>query len=200
MTIGMSPKGDPSEPASAGLDISANRHTTKWSARELMGRGLWEASGFLFAWSPRQFWSWRNCLLRLFGARIGTNVRIHPTARIAVPWNISVDNNTAIGDRATLYSLGKIRIGADVTVSQGAHLCAGSHDYRYTDMPLLKCPITIGPGAWICADAFVGPGIEVGEHAIVGARAVVTKAVESWTIVAGNPSRPVKDRPPLARP
>jgi putative colanic acid biosynthesis acetyltransferase WcaF len=61
-------------------------------------------------------------------------------------------------------------------------------------MPLLKPPIEIGDMAWICADAFVGPGVTVGEGAVVGARAVVVKNVEPWTIVVGNPAKAVGRR------
>lgn len=90
-----------------------------------------------------------------------------------------------------------MKIGAQATISQGAHLCAGTHDYRRADMPLLKPPIEIGRAAWICADAFIGPGVSVGEFAIVGARAVVMKNVEVGLIVLGNPMRVVGERPKL---
>ena len=185
-----------------GLDITANRRARKWGFGELVGRGLWEVLGFAFAWSPRQLWGWRNAMLRLFGARIGRSVRIHPSARVAVPWNIDVGDNSAVGDRAVLYSLGPIRLGADVTVSQGAHLCAGTHDHRRTDLPLVKSPISIGRGVWICAEAFVGPGVAVGEYAIVGARAVVVgEVVAPWTVVGGNPARgDRRSRPTPSRP
>ena len=180
-----------------GLDIAANRRATKWSPGELAGRALWECLGFAFAWSPRQLWAWRNLMLRAFGARIGRRVHIHPSVRIAVPWNLAVGDNSAVGDRAVLYSLGPIRLGADVTVSQHAHLCAGTHDHRRAALPLVKAEIRVGDGVWICADAFVGPNVSVGDHAIVAARAVAVRDVEPWTIVAGNPARPVGPRPPL---
>jgi putative colanic acid biosynthesis acetyltransferase WcaF len=61
-------------------------------------------------------------------------------------------------------------------------------------MPLQKPPISVGDQAWVCADAFVGPGVTVEEGAVVGARAVVVKDVEAWTIVGGNPARPLRDR------
>ena len=60
--------------------------------------------------------------------------------------------------------------------------------------PLLKPPIHIVDQVWVCTDAFVGPGITVGEGAIVGARAVALKDVAAWSIVVGNPARPVKKR------
>lgn len=177
-----------------GLDIAGNRRARKWSGRDLIGRGLWESLSFVFAWSPRQFWGWRNAWLRLFGARIGRAVHIHPSVRIAVPWNLDIGDNTAVGDGAILYSLGRITIGGNVTISQYAHLCAGTHDHLKLDLPLLKPPITIAEGAWVCADAFVGPDVRIGAAAIVAARAVVTRDVAPWKIVAGNPAREIADR------
>ena len=58
----------------------------------------------------------------------------------------------------------------------------------------MKPPIEVRDQAWVCADAFVGPGVVVGEGAVAGARAVVTKNVEPWTVVAGNPARFLKAR------
>jgi putative colanic acid biosynthesis acetyltransferase WcaF len=110
------------------------------------------------------------------------------------PWNLTVGDWSAIGEHAFVYNLGPITLGEKVTVSHRAQLCAGTHDYRRLDLPLLKPPIVIQDQAWICADAFIGPGVTVGEGAIVGARAVAMKNVESWTIVAGNPAQPVKKR------
>jgi putative colanic acid biosynthesis acetyltransferase WcaF len=130
----------------------------------------------------------------MFGAQIGHDVHIHPTVRIAVPWNLSIGDAVAVGDHAILYSLGRITLGPSVSVSQYAHLCAGTHDYRRRDLPLLKPPITVSEGAWICAEAFVGPRVVVGPFAIVGARAVVTRDVEAWTIMQGNPARKVGPR------
>lgn len=174
------------------LNIDANRKARKWSCVELAGRASWEMLGsLLFMLSPRQIWGWRNSLLRVFGAKIGKEVRIHPTVRIDVPWNIEIGNYTAVGDRVVLYALGKIRIGDKVTISQYAHLCAGSHDHRSPTMQLTKPPITIGSGAWICAGAYIGPDVTVGDGAIVGAYAVVAKNVAVCSVVVGNPAREV---------
>ncbi len=125
---------------------------------------------------------------------IGRNVQIHPSVCIAIPWNLEVGDWSAIGFDALIYSLGPVRLGQRVTVSQRAHLCAGTHDFRDPAMPLIKPPITIQDDAWICADAFVGPGVEVGRGAVVGARAVVVKDVADRVIVAGNPAREIGKR------
>ncbi|MEM0985414.1 MAG: WcaF family extracellular polysaccharide biosynthesis acetyltransferase [Pseudomonadota bacterium] len=180
--------------AAPSLDISANRSAIKWSNKALVGRVLWAMAHPFFAWTPRPLWVWRRALLRLFGASIGDLVQIYPSVRITIPWNLSIGKDSSVGDRATLYALGPISIGRAVTISQNSHLCAGSHDYRRSDMKLIKPPITIGDGAWICADAFIGPGVDIGEHAIVGARAVVTTSVDARMIVAGNPANVIRER------
>jgi putative colanic acid biosynthesis acetyltransferase WcaF len=184
----------PSQDAMPKLDIGANRYKRKWSRSELCGRALWALAQPLFQFSPRPCWAWRRWLLRRFGARIGRNVHIHPSVRIFIPWNLEAGDWSAIGFDALIYNLGVVRIGERVTVSQRAHLCAGTHDFRDPTMPLKKVPITIGNDAWICADAFVGPDVTVGEGAVVGARTVVVKDVSPWTIVAGNPAREIGRR------
>ncbi|MEO7931669.1 MAG: putative colanic acid biosynthesis acetyltransferase [Chthoniobacterales bacterium] len=148
----------------------------------------------LFRYSPRLLWGWRRQLLRLFGAKVGGNVHIHPTVRIFIPWNLRIGDWSSIGFDALLYNLGTLVIGENVTISQRAHLCGGSHDYRDTSMPLLKLPITIEDNTWICADAFIGPGVVIKRDSVVAARAVVVKNVDTGTIVGGNPALPFSKR------
>jgi putative colanic acid biosynthesis acetyltransferase WcaF len=133
----------------------------------------------------------------LFAARIGREVHLYPSVRIAVPWNLVIGDQSAIGDGAILYSLGRITIGARATVSQYAHLCAGTHDHHSTSFELIRQPINIGADVWICADAFVGPGVTIGDRTILGARAVAIGNLPSDVIAAGNPARIVKARSPI---
>jgi len=176
------------------LDIQSNRAEQKYTAAAQFRRVLWGAGKLFFRFSPRPCFGWRRFVLRGFGAKIGRQVHTYPSTRIYFPWNLAVGDWSAIGEDAFIYNLGQVTLGERVTVSHRAHLCAGTHDYTRTDLPLLKPPIEIGNQAWICADAFVGPGVVIGEGAVVGARAVVTKNVEPWTVVAGNPARVVKQR------
>lgn len=176
------------------IDVVHNRLATKWTLKEKLGRILWGLVRPLFLFSPRIFWGWRRSLLRLFGARVGFEVHIYPNVQIAIPWNLEIRDFAGVGDGAYLYSLGKITIGSRATISQRAHLCAGTHDYRDSTMPLLKIPIEIEEGAWVCTEAFIGPGVTVGEFSVVGARAVVTKNVPPHAVVAGNPARVIKSR------
>ncbi len=174
--------------------ISVNRAARKWTTRELFGRVLWGAAQPLFRYSPRLLWGWRRWLLRRFGAVVGSQVQIHPSVRIFIPWNLNIGDWSSIGFDALVYNLGYVQIGGRVTISQRAHLCAGSHDYRDPTMPLLKLPITIGDDVWVCADAFIGPNVEIGEKVVVGARSVVIRSVLQEWVVAGNPARNIRRR------
>jgi putative colanic acid biosynthesis acetyltransferase WcaF len=61
-------------------------------------------------------------------------------------------------------------------------------------MLLMKCPITVQEGAWVCADAFVAPGVTVGANSIVGARAVLLRSIPENVIVGGNPAKVIRKR------
>ena len=174
--------------------MAANRRAAKYTRAEQLQRVLWALAQPLFRLSPRPFFGWRAALLRLFGARIGPGVHVYPSARVFLPSLLEIGAGSAIGERAHLYNLGRVRIGRDVTVSQQAHLCAGTHDHEDPAMPLRRASIDIGSRAWVCADAFVGPDVTVGEGAILGARAVAMRDVPPWTIQAGNPARTLGER------
>jgi putative colanic acid biosynthesis acetyltransferase WcaF len=148
----------------------------------------------LFRGSFHTMNGFRAWLLRVFGARIGKRCIIRRTVRVYYPWQLSVGNLCIIGDEAEIYCLGPVTIGDRAMVSQQAYLCAGTHDYTKVDLPLVTMPIDIGPEAWVCARAFVGPGVKVGEGAVVAACAVVVKEVRPWMIVGGNPAKEIKRR------
>jgi len=180
--------------ANVALDIGANRAARKYDRGEMARRALWEIGRWLFRFSPRPLFAWRRTLLRLFGARIGKEVHIYPSAVIFMPWNLTIGDWSAVGESAYIYNLGPVTIGRSVTISQRAHLCAGTHDYTSPDMALLRPPIVVDDEAWVCADAFVGPGVTIGAGAVLGARAVAVRDVPPWMIAVGNPARPIKPR------
>jgi putative colanic acid biosynthesis acetyltransferase WcaF len=98
----------------------------------------------------------------------------------------------------TRPSGGIASFGREAIVSQHVHLCTATHDVQ-GDFQLMAAPIDIGDHAWIAADAFVGPGVQIGEGAVVGARCVTTRSVEARLIVVGNPARAVGSRKTSAR-
>ena len=176
------------------LDIVANRAASKYTRHELFLRVLWCFGKLLFRLTPRPCFGLRRSILRSFGAKVGENVNIYPSATIYYPWNLAIGGGSAIGEWALVYNLGKVSIGSRTTISQRVHLCAGTHDYNDVAMPLVKPPIEIGDEVWICADAFLCPNVKVGNRAVIGAASVVVKNVAEKEIVAGNPAKYIKER------
>lgn len=153
-------------------------------------------------WTPVPLFAWRRSLLRCFGARIDPTARIYPGVEVWYPPNLAMAAHACLGRDVTCYNMDRIELGARATVSQGAHLCTGTHDVDDADFQLVTRPITVGANAWIAAEAFVGPGVIVGEGAVLGARAVTFRHLDPWTIYAGNPARELRrrfeqDRPAL---
>lgn len=103
-------------------------------------------------------------------------------------------DRSCLGPRCICYCVGKVRLGESAIVSQGAHLCTATHDHRDSTFPLVVGDIEIRDGAWVAAEAFIGPGVLVAERAVVGARAVAAKDVAPGIVVAGNPARQVGQR------
>ena len=168
---------------------------TTWTLKQNMVRAVWMLAGSkLFRLTFHNWYGVRRAILRAFGARIGRGSKIRPTCRIEIPWNITIGDNCLIGDYSILYSLGTITIGDRSVISQYAHLCAGTHNYRSRRFELLRHPITIGNDCWIAADAFVAPNVQVANGAILGARSSAFKDMAEYTIYVGNPAKPIGKR------
>jgi putative colanic acid biosynthesis acetyltransferase WcaF len=166
-----------------------------YTRSEQLKRLLWHGFYWLaYRWVPRRLNGWHRGALRLFGAKVGAGALIYPSALIECPWNLVLADFCVVGAGVRLYALGRIELGSHSVISQHAHLCAGTHDYQDPAMPLLRTPITIGDGVWICAEAFIGPGAIVGDRSVVGARSVVTGELPAGMVCAGNPCRPLKPR------
>ncbi len=158
-------------------------------------RAAWALiSLLLFRLTPRPMHAWRRWLLRAFGAEIGKGARVYPTVKVWAPWNLTLRDGACLGYYVDCYNCDRITLDEDAVVSQYTFLCTGTHDYRFRAMPLVTKPIRIGKSAWICADVFVGPGVTVGEGAVVAARSSVYKDVAPWAVVAGNPAVFLKTR------
>lgn len=167
-----------------------------YSLAEYFGKAVWfTVQATLFRLPLPRLSGWRRFLLRCFGADIHRTVNISPTATVWHPWLLRIGAHSALSDRVFIYNLGEVIIGSHTVLSQDVYLCAGTHDYARLDLPLQRKPITIGHGVWLCAGAFIGPGVMVGNNAIVGARSVVMRDVTDASITMGNPARVVRARP-----
>jgi len=158
-------------------------------------RAVWvlvQATLWRLAW--RRIRVLRPALLRLFGGRVAWNTKLPASLQIYFPWRLSIGPATSVGPGVTFYNLGDLTIGTRVVISQNAYLCGGTHDYTVSTYPLVCKSLTIEDDAWVGAFAFLCPGVRIGQGAVVGACAVVTKDVAPWTVVAGNPARVIRTR------
>ena len=185
---------EPTTPfAPPAVDVS--RYTSPLGWKNKLGRALWGlAWALLFRPSPRPCFAWRRWLLRAFGAKIGRGANVHASCRIWAPWNLEMGDYSCLSFDVDCYSVDRITLGAHATVSQYSFLCTAGHDLSDPHMHLVTAPIRLGDGAWVCAGAYVGPGVSLGAGAVAAARAVVVKDVAPWTVVGGNPARVLRRR------
>jgi len=148
----------------------------------------------LYRPSPRPFHAWRSMLLRLFGAKMGPNCHFYPASRVYSPWNLVCDDQVTAGDGAEIYNPSPIKLGSHAILSQGCYVCGATHDFDDPAFPLLSYAMEIGPYAWICARACVGPGVTVGEGAVLGLASVATRSLEPWTVYGGSPAVRIRER------
>lgn len=132
-------------------------------------------------------------LLRLFGAKIGKDVRIKPGIYVHHPWKLTIGDHSWLAE-CRIENLAEVIIGANACVSQKAMLLTGNHDYKSVGFDLITKPIVLEEGAWIGANATVCPGITVKSHAVLTVGSIATKDLGPYSIYQGNPAVKVKDR------
>ena len=154
----------------------------------------WIVQTLFFKTSPQFLYGWRRFLLRSFGAKVGKGVILRPSVHTQFPWKVSIGDYSWIGDNVVLYSLGEIRIGNNVVVSQKSYLCTGSHHYQSEAFDIYSQPIILEDKCWLATDVYVAPGVTIGEGTVVGARSSVFRSLPAGKICMGNPARVVKDR------
>ena len=179
------------------MKVDLKKYRNKHGFGNKVARTLWNLVWLLlFRPTPRGnlFRPWRILLLKTFGAKVAWSAYILPSCRIWQPWRLTIGANSWVDGDVNLYSVDEIRIGHDAVVSEGAYVCTASHDVYIASFALTTAPIEIGDCAWVCARAIVLPGTKVGEGVVVAAGSVVTKDVEPWTVVGGNPARVLKKR------
>ncbi len=109
--------------------------------------------------------------------------------------NVRIGANSVVNRGTYLDGRAPLTIGDNVNISHQALLQTLTHDPRRPDFPVIAGAVAIHDHVWIGARAIVCPGVTIGEGAVVGAGAVVTRDVPPWTIVAGNPAREIGERP-----
>jgi putative colanic acid biosynthesis acetyltransferase WcaF len=160
-----------------------------------LARVAWGLAWLLLArFTPPQLHGWRRLVLIAFGAKVAKGARVHASVSIWLPSNLELGEHCLIGPRARIYNQGRITIGARSIVSQGAQLCASTHDVSDPHFQLVLRPVTVGVQCWVAADAFVGPGVTMHDRSVLAARGVLFSDAEADTIYRGNPALLLKPR------
>ena len=143
------------------------------------------------SWTPKFFNPWRLIILRIFGANIAGIPFVHSSAKIRIPWHLTLMHRACLGEKSNSYNLGKIEVHESATIAQEAYLCTGTHDFHKTSMQLITQKIIVRENAFIGVRAMILPGVTIGKNAIVGAQSVITKDLANDEIFAGNPARKI---------
>lgn len=188
------------------MSIQSAKEMNTWeggpsfSRRNRTVRALWHTTWILCArWTPPQLMGWRRFLLRLFGAEIAGTAIIRSSAKVWLPSNLKMDDHSCLGPHVNCYNMALVTLGRYTIVSQGVHLCAGSHRVDDEAFQLIAKPIELSDYAWVAAEAFVGPGVKVGEGAVLAARGVAFADLNSWTVYLGNPAVEKRRRRVISR-
>lgn len=180
------------------LDYAVSNATSGGPSFSLANRArrvLWNLSWILLAsWTPAPLHRWRVLLLNIAGARVHRTAHVYGSARVWYPPYLRLDAHSCLGPQVKCYNMAPIELGVRAVVSQGAYLCAGTHDIDDPTHQLIAKEISIGEGAWVAAEAFIGPGVRIDSGAVIGARAVLFKDAVSLGVYAGNPAQLVRRR------
>jgi maltose O-acetyltransferase len=138
----------------------------------------------------------RGFLAKRILNKSGDNINIEKGASFTSL--VELGNNSGIGINCVLF--GKVIIGNDVMMGPNVFIYTRNHSFDRKDIPMreqgyeTEKPVTIGDDVWIGSRVTILPGVNIGNGAIIGASSVVTKNVEPYSVVAGNPAKLIKKR------
>ena len=166
-----------------------------FSLQSRLARLAWSVTWAIFyRFSPRPFHAWRALLLRLFGAKMGSKCHFYPGSKVWAPWLLTCADSVTAADGAELYNPAPMFFGSHAIVSQGAYVCGATHDLDDPAFPLLAYAMSFGAYSRVCAKAVVGPGVDLGEGAVLGLASVATRSLAPWTVYAGSPAVAIRER------
>ncbi len=171
------------------LDLSSFNNTWYKPGKNLLVRTLWYFTNVMFLlnpWCPGS--KIKVLVLKIFGAKIGKGVVIKPSVNIKYPWRLKIGNYVWIGENVWIDNLANVVIGNNVSISQGALLLCGNHDFKKKSFNLIIGDICIEEGVWIGAKSTVTAGVTCKSHAILSVNSVASKDLNAYTIYRGNPA------------
>lgn len=137
--------------------------------------------------------------LRSVGAQIGKRVSFYPGVWITPGRNLVVGDDVNFALDVLVGSAGGVSIGDRTLIGYRTQIHSSNHRIPSGHEPVFGsgrnfAAVSIGTEVWIGANSVILPGVTVGDGAVIAAGSVVTKSVEPYTVVAGNPARKIRDR------
>ncbi len=176
--------------------MTADEAAPRFKDASKLFRTIWLFTTWLPSWRGSKL---RVALLRREGATVGNNVNIGPLTRVFGPSGITLGDNVAIARNVFIDGRGGLTIGGESLIGFDAVLLTWGHRFDDPNTPVhlqgfAPEPISVGARVWIGARAFVVPGTTIGDEAIVGTMALVTKDVPPKVVVGGIPAKVIRDR------
>ena len=154
-----------------------------------------------------QLWLWAllriipgnlGCCIRsmLLPATLGKNVKIWDGTDIVRPSKLIIGNNVLINKRCLLHAGGGIKIGNNVLIGPEVIIYTQNHNFASSSLITAQGyswkEVVIDDNVWIASRVIILPGVKVGTGSVVGAGSVVTKNVEPYSLVTGNPAKKIR--------
>ncbi|MGD9129840.1 MAG: acyltransferase [Candidatus Woesebacteria bacterium] len=143
----------------------------------------------------------RRFFYRLTGMKIGKGSTLHMGARIYDPRHIEIGEDSLIGENATLdgrkqlpNSNGGLKIGNHVDIASQVMIWTSQHNIHSENMQTIEEKVEIEDYVFIGPRAIILPGVKIAKGAVIGAGAVVTKNVDTMSIVVGVPAKEIAKR------
>ena len=176
-------------------DLSAYNNAPYSPGANAVKRLFWYyTNAIVFKSSLFPVYGIKNLLLKLFGAKIGSGLKVKPCVNIKYPWLLTIGDNVWIGEEVWIDNLVMITIGSNVCLSQGVLLLTGNHDYKKATFNLITGSIILEDGVWIGAKAIVSPNVTAGSHSVLTSGSIATKNLEAYSVCQGNPAVKLRER------
>ena len=140
------------------------------------------------------FHTLRRLYLRGTGSRVGKKSYIHINTWFTRPGRLLVGEHTTCNPGCYLDTRGGITLGNNVMLGHRTRIYTAGHDINAPDFRGYNKPVVIGNNVVIFPNCIIMPGVEIGEGAVIFPGSVVTKLVEPFAIMGGNPARYIKER------
>lgn len=140
------------------------------------------------------FFTVRRLLLHSIGIKVGKNTTVHRGVKLFCVGNLTIGKGSTVNYKCFLDARGGLTIGDNVNISHCVKIYTMTHDIDDPTCKTISSPVTINNNAWIFPNVLIMPGVNIEEGAVVYPGSIVTKDLNAYTIYAGNPAKPIRER------